>query len=88
MLKSSYLIEAALTLDWNHNNFSQNLKRLYAQNIVSQIIMLINKIKEIAYRGTEKKTLAYNAIIKLKLGNLEKIYIYEIFFSCKNLVLK
>ena len=87
MLKSSYSIEAALTLDWNHNNFSQNLKRLYAQKIVSQITMLINKIKEIAYRGTEKKTLAYNAIIKLKLGNLEKIYMYEIFLAVRILYL-
>jgi len=87
MLKSSYSIEAALTLDWNHTNFSQNLKRLYAQKIVSQITMLINKIKEIAYRGTEKKTLAYNAIIKLKLGNLEKIYIYEIFLAVRILYL-
>ena len=34
-----------------------------------------NRIKEIAYRGTEKKTLACNAIIKFKLGNPVKIYI-------------
>lgn len=81
MLKSSCLIEAALTLDWNYNSFFQNLKKLYAQNIVSQITMLINRIKEIAYRGTEKKTLARNAIIKFKLGNLVRIYIYEKFLS-------
>lgn len=37
--------------------------------------MLVNRIKEIAYRGTEKKTLACNAIIKFKLGNPVRIYI-------------
>jgi len=81
MLKSSYSIEAALTLDWNYNSFFQNSKRLYAQNMVSQITMLINRIKEIAYRSTEKKTLACNAIIKPKLGNLVRIYIYENFLN-------
>ena len=69
MLKSSYLIEAALTLDWDYDGFPRDLKRLCAQNIVSQMIMLVNRIREIAYRGTEKKTLTYNAIIKFKLGN-------------------
>jgi len=78
MLKSSCSIEAALTFDWNYNSFFQ---KLYAQNIVSQITMLINIIKEIAYRSTEKKTLACNAIIKLKLGNLVRISIYENFLS-------
>ena len=30
MLKSFYLIEAALTLDWNYDGFPRDLKRLYA----------------------------------------------------------
>jgi hypothetical protein len=75
MLKSSYSTEAALTLDWDYNGFPQNLKRLYAKKIVSQITMLVNRIKEIAYRGTEKKTLTRNAIIKFKSGNPVRIYI-------------
>ena len=75
MLKSSYSLEAALTLDWDYNGFPRGLKRSYAQNIVSQITMLVNRIKEIAYRGTEKKTLTRNAIIKLKLGNPVRMYI-------------
>jgi hypothetical protein len=81
MLKNSYLVEAALTLDWDYDGFPRDLKRLYAQNIVSQITVLVNRIKEIAYRGTEKKTLTYNAIIKFKLGNLVKIYIHINFLS-------
>lgn len=43
--------------------------------------MLVNRIREIAYRGTEKKTLACNAIIKFKLGNPVKIYININFLS-------
>lgn len=74
MLKSSYLPEAALTLDWDYDGFPSNLKRLYAQNIISQMIMLVNRIRKIAYRGTEKKTLTCNATIKFKLGNPVKIY--------------
>lgn len=81
MLKSSYLIEAALTLNWDYHGFPRDLKRLYAQNIVSQMIMLANRIREIAYRGTEKKTLTYNAIIKFKLGNPVRIYININFLS-------
>jgi hypothetical protein len=81
MLKNSYLVEAALTLDWDYDGFPRDLKRLYAQNIVSQITVLVNRIKEIAYRGTEKKTLTYNAIIKFKLGNLVKIYMNINFLS-------
>ena len=30
MLKSSYLVEAALTLDWDYDGFPRDLKRLYA----------------------------------------------------------
>jgi RNA-directed DNA polymerase len=74
MLKSSYSFEAALTLDLDYDGFLVNLKRLYAQNTISQMIVLINRIREIAYRSTEKKTLACNAIIKFKLGNPVKIY--------------
>jgi len=74
MLKSSYLPEAALTLDWDYDGFPVNLKRLYAQNTISQMIVLINRIREIAYRSTEKKTLACNVIIKFKLGNPVRIY--------------
>jgi RNA-directed DNA polymerase len=81
MLKSSYSIEAALTLDRDYDGFPLDLKRLYAQNIISQIIMLVNRIREIAYRGTEKKTLACNAIIKFKLGNPVRIYININFLS-------
>lgn len=81
MLKSSYSLEAALTLDWDYNGFPRGLKRSYAQNIVSQITMLVNRIKEIAYRGTEKKTLTRNAIIKLKLGNPVRMYINIYFLS-------
>lgn len=69
MLRSSYLFEAVLTRDRGYNGFPLNLKKLYAQNIISQMIMLVNRIKEIVYRGTEKKTLTCNAIIKFKLGN-------------------
>jgi|GEM_PF-852201 len=75
MLKSSFSPEAALTLIWDYDGFPLNLKRLYAQNIISQMIMLVNRIKGIAYRGTEKKTLTCNATIKFKLGNPVKIYI-------------
>ena len=81
MLKSSYSSEAALTLDWNYDGFPLNPKGLYAQNIISQMIVLINRIREIAYRSTEKKTLACNAIIKFKLGNPVKIYIFINFLS-------
>jgi hypothetical protein len=81
MLKSSYSVEAALTLDWDYDGFPRDLKRLYAQNIISQIIMLVNRIREIAYRGTDKKTLASNAIIKIKLGNPVRIYININFLS-------
>jgi hypothetical protein len=49
--------------------------------MVSQITMLVNKLKKMAYRGTEKKTLACNAIIKFKLGNPVKIYININFLS-------
>ena len=73
MLKSSYLPEAALTLDWDYDGFPLNSFELYAQNIISQMIILINRIREIAYRSTEKKTLANNATIKFKLGNPVKI---------------
>jgi hypothetical protein len=38
------------------------------------MIVLINRIREIAYRSTEKKTLACNAIVKFKLGNPVRIY--------------
>jgi len=81
MLKSSYLLEAALTLNWDYDGFPRDLKRLYVQNIISQIIMLVNRIREIAYRGTEKKTLTCNAIIKFKLGNPVRIYININFLS-------
>jgi hypothetical protein len=81
MLKSSCLSEAALMLDWDYNGFPSNPKGLYAQNIISQMIVLINRIREIAYRSTKKKTLACNAIIKFKLGNLVKIYIFINFLS-------
>ena len=74
-LKSSYLSEAALTLVWDYNGFSLNLKRLYAQNITSQMVVLANRIREIAYRGSEKKTLTRNATIKFKLGNPVRTYI-------------
>ena len=30
MLKSSYSVEAALTLDWDYDGFPRDLKRLYA----------------------------------------------------------
>ena len=81
MLKSSYSPEAALTLDWDYDGFPLNLKRLYAHNMVSQMIVLINRIKEIAYRSTEKKTLTCNATIKFKLGNPVGIYIFINFLS-------
>jgi RNA-directed DNA polymerase len=74
MLKSSYLFEVALTLDWDYDGFPLSLKRLYAQNTISQMIALINRIREIAYRSTEKKTLACNATIKFKLGKSVRIY--------------
>jgi RNA-directed DNA polymerase len=74
MVKSSYSPEAALTLVWDYDGFPLNLKRLYAQNIISQMVMLVNRIKGTAYRGTEKKTLICNATIKFKLGNPVKIY--------------
>lgn len=74
VLKSSYSPEAALTLIRDYDGFPLNLKRLYAQNIISQMVMLINRIKGITYRGTEKKTLTCSATIKFKLGNPVKIY--------------
>lgn len=37
--------------------------------MISQIIILINRLREIAYHSTEKKILANNASIKFKLGN-------------------
>lgn len=75
MLKSSYSFEAALTLDWDYDGFPVNLKRLCSQNTISQIIVLINRIRETGHRCTEKKTLTYcNATIKFKLGNPVKIY--------------
>jgi len=50
-------------------------------SIVSQMMMLVNRVIEIAYRSTEKKTLTCNAIIKFKLGNSVRIYIYINFLS-------
>lgn len=38
------------------------------------MIMLVNRIREIAYYGKDKKTLICNATIKIKLGNPVKIY--------------
>lgn len=81
MLKSSYSFEAALTLDWDYDGFPLNLERLYVQNTVSQMIVLINKTREMAYRSTEKKTLTYNAIIKFKLDNPVRIYFIINFLS-------
>jgi len=81
MLKSFYLSEAALTLDWDYDGFPSNLKRLYAQDTISQMIVSVNRIRETAYRGTEKKTLTCNAIIKFKLGDLVRIYIFINFLS-------
>ena len=69
MLKSSYFTEAALTDDWDYDGFPLNPFGLYAQDIISQMIMSINRIRGIAYRSTEKKTLTCNAIIKFKLSN-------------------
>jgi ribosomal protein L31 len=50
-------------------------------SIVSQMMMLVNRMIEIAYRSTEKKTLTCNAIIKFKLGNSVRIYIDINFLS-------
>nr|AVR57715.1 hypothetical protein [Halamphora calidilacuna] len=77
MVKSSYLSEAALTGDWDYDGFPPNPLGLYAQDIISQMIVSINRIRGIAYRSTEKKTLTCNATIKFKLGNLVKIYIFR-----------
>ena len=74
MLKNSYSFEVALTFGWDYDSFPLSLKRLYAQITISQIIVLINRIRGIAYRNTEKKTLACNATIKFKLGNSVRIY--------------
>lgn len=60
--------------DWDYDGFPSNSFELYAQNIISQMIILINRIRDIAYCSTEKKTLAGNATIKFKLGNPVKIY--------------
>lgn len=81
MLKSSYSSEAALTLDWNYVGFPLNPLGLYAQNTISQMIVLVNRIKGIAYRSTEKKILTCNATIKFKLGNPVKIYNHVNFLS-------
>ena len=81
LIKSSYLIEAALTDDWDYNGFPSNPFGLYAQDIISQMIMLINRIRGIAYRSTEKKTLTCNATTKFKLSNLVEIYIFIDFLS-------
>lgn len=40
------------------------------------MILLLNRIRGIAYRSTEKKTLTCNATIKFKLGNCVIIYIF------------
>ena len=45
------------------------------------MIMLINKMRGIVYRSTEKKTLICNATTKFKLSNPVKIYIFIGFFS-------
>lgn len=45
------------------------------------MIMLVNRIREIAHCSTEKKTLARNATIKFKLGNPVKIYVIINFLS-------
>ena len=81
VLKSLYSSEAALTLDWDYDGLPLNPKGLCAQNIISQMIVLINRIIGIAHRSTEIKTLASNAIIKLKLGNPVRIYIFINFLS-------
>lgn len=81
MVKSSYLSEAALTEDWDYYGFPPNPLGLYAQGIISQMIVSINRIKGIAYRSTEKKTLTCNATIKFKLGNLVRIYTFRNFLS-------
>ena len=80
-LKSFYSLEATLTLDQDYNGFLLNSFELYAQNIISQIIILINKTREIAYRSTEKKTLVNNATIKFKVGNLVRTCVFISFLS-------
>lgn len=87
MLKSSYSSEAALTRDWNYDGFPSNPLGLYAQNIISQMIILVNRIKGIAYRSTEKKILTCNATIKFKLGNPVKIYIINLLSPVRSLYL-
>jgi len=79
--KSSYSFKAALPLEWDYDNFVTSPSKLYVQNIISQIIMLISKIREIAYRSTEKETSISNATIKFKLGNPVNIHRYMIFLS-------
>lgn len=61
--------------------FLSNPFGLYAQGIISQMIMSINRIRGIAYRGTEKKTLTRNATIKFKLSNpVRSLYLNKILF--------
>lgn len=47
--------------------------------MVSRMILLINIIRKIAYRSTEKKTLVCNAAIKFKLSNSVRI---SVFINC------
>lgn len=44
--------------------------------MVSQMTLLINRIRKIVYRSTEKKTLVCNATIKFKLNNSVKVSIF------------
>ena len=81
MLKNSYSPEAALTVDWDYDGFPLNPLGLYAQDIISQMIISTNRIKGIAYRSTEKKTLTCNATIKFKLSNPVRIYLLINFLS-------
>lgn len=85
ILESSCLSEAALMLNWNYDGFPSGpflfRNGSYTKNIILQMIILINRIKEIVYRSTKQKTLISNATIKSKLGNPVKIYKYIDFLS-------
>lgn len=62
-------------LSRRHDGLATNLKKIVCKNMVSQMTLLVNRIRKIVYRSTEKKTLVCNATIKFKLSNSVGVFV-------------
>ena len=91
ILESSCMLKTTLTLTGITMVFLQTVfkkYKLYIKNMILQMIILINRTKEIVYRNTVQKTIISNTTIKSKLDNPVRIYIFINSLSLvKNLLL-